>query len=261
MSVEHAREELHLLQRRREEVDAAVVQKHAERRDILEKIRLKRERDPESAAREIRLDQEIKGLVNRAQKIRQRIRALRERHHELTDKVDDAEKAVEEARKRRQERHDSGPKKAVEWAMNQVGEHESPSGSNWGEPVETWIKNAGYTFPVPWCGAFCHEAVVEHGGANVSTQLGYAGYIVDDARANRNGLREVSASEAKAGDIASLWNAEHVVTLTGPVVNGTFSTIEGNTSATDGSQSNGGTVAAKVRSVSDVDVFARPSYP
>lgn len=260
MSVENARKELRDLQQRRDRNEKAKSAKQTERRDLMEKLRHKERRDPKDQARANDLDEEIRRLHGEARELRKRIRELTDRHKELSDAIDAQERKLEAAVKRRRERREGGPDKAVKWAHGQVGVHESPAGSNWGHPVQDWIQRAGYTYPVPWCGCFAHEAVVEQGGANVYTQLGYAGNIIADARANRNGLRLVSASEAKAGDVASLWGAEHVVVLRGKISGSTFPTVEGNTSAANGSQTNGGEVAEKVRSVNDVDVFARPAY-
>ena len=153
----------------------------------------------------------------------------------------------------------SGPKKAVNWAEDQVGVTENPSGSNWGHPVQDWIQRTGYSGPVPWCGCFVHEAVVEVAGANVTVGLGYAPNIVNAAHAGTGGLRAVSSPDK--GDIGSLWNGEHVVLIRGPIVNGQVPTVEGNTSPSSaGSQYNGGCVALKYRAASDFDVFARPDW-
>ncbi|WP_111955079.1 CHAP domain-containing protein [Chryseobacterium lathyri] len=50
--------------------------------------------------------------------------------------------------------------KALEVAVSQLGKQESPPGSNWGEPVKTYLSSVGITFPAPWCMAFvywCYE--------------------------------------------------------------------------------------------------------
>ncbi len=156
----------------------------------------------------------------------------------------------------------SPAEKAVAWALAQQGTSEKPDGSNWGVPVQNWIKFTGYGSPVPWCGCFVAAAVVGKGGADIDQRirLGYNGYIVEDAEANRNGLREVGIGSARAGDIVT-FDFPHIALVRGPVRNGLLPTIEGNTSPTDsGSQANGGTVAAKQRPVSSVRVIARPAY-
>jgi hypothetical protein len=153
--------------------------------------------------------------------------------------------------------------KAVNWAMRQQGVAEKPDGSNWGVPVQDWIKFTGYGSPVPWCGCFVARAVVGAGGAKVPTRirLGYNGYIVADAEDDRNGLREVAISEARPGDIVT-FDFPHIALVRGRPSNGYLPTIEGNTSPlSSGSQANGGTVAAKSRPLSQVRVIARPTYP
>lgn len=157
-----------------------------------------------------------------------------------------------------------GPaKKAVRWALGQQGVTEKPDGSNWGVPVQDWIKFTGYTFAVPWCGCFVARAVVGEGRADIPQRirLGYNEYIVADAEAGRNGLREVPIGSARLGDIV-VFTFPHIGLVRGKVKNGLLPTIEGNTSPTSsGSQANGGTVAAKNRPVSQVRLIARPEYP
>ena len=157
------------------------------------------------------------------------------------------------------------PEKAVRWFMSQQGVAEKPDGSNWGVPVQNWIKSTGYSSPVPWCGCATKVAVVDHGKAKIPTpiRLGYTGYIEEDARAKRNGLTAVAFDKGKKGDIV-VFGFGHIAVLREDVRPGSSVclTIEGNTSPlSSGSQNNGGTVAAKTRSRSDVTVITRPKYP
>lgn len=46
--------------------------------------------------------------------------------------------------------------KALEIAITQLGEQEKPLGSNWGEPVKTYLKSVGITFPASWCMALMY---------------------------------------------------------------------------------------------------------
>lgn len=160
-------------------------------------------------------------------------------------------------------KRDQGPRAAVRWALSQQGQGEHPDGSNWGHPVQDWIEHTGYTSPEPWCGCFVHEAVVVHGHAKIPTgvHLGYGPAIIHDAESHQNGLVAVPFSSARPGDIAVLWGGEHVTLVRGNPSSTTVPTIEGNTSPnSSGSQYNGGIVAAKTRSRSDVSVIARPAY-
>lgn len=196
---------------------------------------------------------------------RDEVKALRE---QLRDVVAHDEDRIDELRKKLRElRHsqhpDGGSMAAVKWALAQAGITENPAGSNWGHPVQDWIVRTGYSGPVPWCGCFAHEAVVEIGGAAipVGVRLGYGPSIIADARAGTNGLTAVSLSDARPGDILSLWGGEHIALVRGQPSGSTMPTVEGNTSpGTEGSQFNGGCVAIKSRAFSDITVCARPAY-
>jgi len=155
---------------------------------------------------------------------------------------------------------------AIEKAMAYVGDHEEPSGSNWGGHVSEFIRFCGYTGPVYWCGCFACWVVVHLGGAKIPNRIrmGYAPYITADALAGVNGFTAVKVANGRKGDVGCLWGGEHVVTLRDDVKPGDTmaKTIEGNTSASDGSQSNGGEVALKERPLSEFDagIFARPNW-
>jgi hypothetical protein len=155
---------------------------------------------------------------------------------------------------------------AIAKALKLVGVHEEPAGSNWGGKVEDFILFTGYNGPVYWCGCFACWVVVKLGGADIPNQIrmGYALYITADALAGTNGFTAVSVHQARPGDVGCLWNGEHVVTIRESVKPGDtmVKTIEGNTSASDGSQSNGGEVALKERPIGDFDrgIVARPAW-
>jgi hypothetical protein len=175
----------------------------------------------------------------------------------------------EPALKRRYEAQHRGARAAVRWAHIQARRrvHEHPDGSNWGHPVQDWIKFTGYPGHVAWCGCFVAFAVVKKGGANVPKRihLGYDQDIIDDVRAGRNGFqRAVSVHHAKPGDIATFLlppdNDPHIGLVVGPTRNGLIHTIDGNTTTTDGSSSHGGAVAEKWRPVSQVTIVGRLHY-
>lgn len=155
---------------------------------------------------------------------------------------------------------------AIAKAMRYVGVHEEPAESNWGPEVSEFIKFTGYTGPVFWCGCFACWVVVKLGGAKIPNKIrmGYAPYITADALSNANGFTAVQVYAAQPGDVGCLWGGEHVVTVRETVKYGDtmVKTIEGNTSASDGSQSNGGCVALKERSITDFDrgIVARPNW-
>lgn len=158
--------------------------------------------------------------------------------------------------------------RAIKLSAGLVGVHEIPDGSNWGGKVEQMIKFTGYNEAVYWCGCAACWIVVKIGKANVPVRIrmGFAGYIEQDAHNNANGFRGFDPHAGRAGDVASLWGNEHVVTLREDVSPGDtmIKTREGNTSAStsSGSQFNGGQVADHERSISDIDgdVVARPAW-
>lgn len=54
--------------------------------------------------------------------------------------------------------------KALQIAISQIGQKENPLGSNWGEPVKTYLHSVGINFPAAWCYAFlyyCFERAAE----------------------------------------------------------------------------------------------------
>ncbi|HEX2319089.1 MAG TPA: hypothetical protein VHJ18_08925 [Streptosporangiaceae bacterium] len=163
---------------------------------------------------------------------------------------------------RRYEARKSGARAAVRWARSKIGAHENPAGSNWGKPVQEWITFTGYDGPVFWCGCFVAFAVVKQGGANVPDRmrLGFHEYINEDAMAGRNGFdRAVSVDQARPGDIAT-FNFKHIGLVVGRTKDGLIHTIDGNTSASDGSNPNGGEVAEHRRPVSEVLCVGRLRY-
>jgi len=164
--------------------------------------------------------------------------------------------------KRRHEARGSGAGAAVKWARSKIGVHENPPSSNWGKPVQEWITFTGYDGPVPWCGCFAAFAVVKMGGAKVPERmrLGFHEYIIEDARAGRNGFeRAVTVDRARPGDIA-VFSFGHIGLVVGRTKDGLIHTIDGNTSATDASSNNGGEVAEHRRSTSLVSCVGRLHY-
>ena len=45
---------------------------------------------------------------------------------------------------------------ALKVAITQLGQHEQPLGSNWGKPVQDYLKSVGIAFPASWCMAFVY---------------------------------------------------------------------------------------------------------
>jgi hypothetical protein len=130
-----------------------------------------------------------------------------------------------------------------QWLDKYVGVHESPDGSNKGEPQpSTWQRRVYGGDGVPWCACFAvcsawDNGIAGSGTAGVwnNTELAkkgqgiYKGYTTDPSR-------------VQAGDHAFI-GSDH----TGVIYDGkTGATVEGNTS-NSGSQYNGGAVVKKNR--------------
>jgi uncharacterized protein YkvS len=57
-------------------------------------------------------------------------------------------------------------KEALKIAATQIGKSENPLGSNWGKPVQDYLKSVGINFPASWCMAFvywCFEQAKKEG--------------------------------------------------------------------------------------------------
>lgn len=160
-----------------------------------------------------------------------------------------------------------GPEAALAFMKAHIGDHESPSGSNWGRPVQDWIHLAGYNSPVPWCGCFANAAIVAAGVPNGAGWIGYTPAIIQHAQRGIGGWSW--HSEGQPGDLVLFDTpggdpAVHVGMVVRKVGNGHYITREGNTSSgSSGSQDHGGTCAERDRVSTPafrIVGFARPPY-
>lgn len=200
--------------------------------------------------------------VIKAGKLGQVPQQLIRRPAALSEEDRDRAREREPRLRQRHEARQAGARAAVRWARSRIGVHENPRMSNWGHPIQDWILFTGYDEPVPWCGCFVAFAIVKKGGVQIPSRirLGLDTNINEDARAGANGFaREVSARHARPGDIAT-FNFRHIGLVVGTTKNGMIHTIDGNTSAADGSNNNGGEVAEHRRPISVVTCVARPRY-
>lgn len=190
---------------------------------------------------------------------------------------DDYRKRAEERKDRLKEMrkaHKQGPKAAVAYAKSMINVTEDSDVENAGADVVRKGKKGGVSFweeawglgACFWCLCFASYCVKFIGGAQISGNCCHAGEIERMARARTNGWVAVPASEAKPGDIA-LYNFEgsgepdHGELIVGPMKNGMFNDVGGNTSPdSGGSQNNGGGVYAKLRDPSMLTCVARPLY-
>lgn len=153
----------------------------------------------------------------------------------------------------------TGPTKAVAWALAQVGTVEQPPFSNRGPKIEDWERATLGSVGWPWCQAFVNAALVKGGGAQLKSA--YTPAVVQWANEKRFGLKRVDRPQP--GDFVyfkfpGVSNAfcDHV----GLYVGG-GKTVEGNTSSgTQGSQNNGGGVYLRTRPASQIVAYVRPTY-
>lgn len=151
-------------------------------------------------------------------------------------------------------------------AAKYIGVHESPQGSNWGNPYPAdWEKHFGFESGVPWCGCFACSMVILAGG-HVTGGVGFCPNIEAYARAGVNGFeRWVRTSRATQDGIGPGWltlfnwvggtEPEHVGIV--EKLHSTYAqTIEGNTSGTN--PSDGGMVARMERPYHFIVGFAKP---
>lgn len=158
--------------------------------------------------------------------------------------------------------------KVIEVARGELGYTEDPANSNLTKYGEAY---GGHMNGQPWCVMFlwwCFERAGERkafmgGGQTASCSILLRWY-------KEQGLT-VPVEDVQVGDIVILnfhgtKDAEHcgLVTAKGYSISDeiiqTITTIEGNTSSSDGSQSNGGMVCAKARYPSQLVAVCRPQY-
>lgn len=153
---------------------------------------------------------------------------------------------------------------ALNYALSFVGTKESPANSNRGPQIDKW-EQAVDMIAQPWCGAFVHAALDHAGVKGLSSRMRYCPYIIEDAKAGKNGLLKVVPWEDRTpGDLLVYqWDTgpvDHVglyfSDARGPV---TVNTVEGNTAV--GNDSNGGEVMRRVRDRKFVAAVVRPAYP
>jgi hypothetical protein len=147
--------------------------------------------------------------------------------------------------------------KALKKAISYIGVKESPPNSN-RVLFSDWYQMIG-----PWCAMFVTYCYVDAGSKAFQrgSRWAYCPYMVNDARAERNGLKMIKASEVKPGDVVLFdWQGDGVSDHVGifekwTKKNSKFTCIEGNTSTS--SNSDGGQVMRRDRDVKSVACFAR----
>jgi hypothetical protein len=123
--------------------------------------------------------------------------------------------------------------KAIEIAISQLGKQEVPHGSNWGEPVKTYLASVGINFPAPWCMAFVHwcfdQAAHQMG---VPNPLFRTGGVLDHWNRRRSQVGHVQGFQR--GDIFIMDHGKGLghTGIIESVEGNTLHTIEGNTNDT-----------------------------
>lgn len=138
----------------------------------------------------------------------------------------------------------SARSKCKDWLDSYIGVHENPDGSNRGSPQPSgWQKRVYGSDGVPWCACFAVCSSWDNGVSGSGT-AGVANNV-SLAKQGKGIYRGWTSdpSKVRAGDHAFI-GSDH----TGVIYDASDSTtVEGNTSASGGSQWNGGQVAKKKR--------------
>lgn len=146
---------------------------------------------------------------------------------------------------------------ALTEALKWVGTKEDPPNSN------RVIFSNWYGLIGPWCAMFVTYCFVQAKSKSFirGARWAYCPFMVNDARAQRNGLTVVPKDKVQPGDIAMFdWQgdgiSDHVGIVYTPVTTrGNFKCVEGNTSYAN--DSNGGMVMIRDRNAKQVLVFIR----
>ena len=150
--------------------------------------------------------------------------------------------------------------KALDKAISQLGIKESPPNSNI-TPYTKWYGMTG-----PWCAMFVtwsYEAVGNSPSFVQGKSYAYVPYIVNDARAKRNGL-SVTTSPIPGDLVCYDWGRDgvydHVGIFEKWLSGSSFNAIEGNTAT--GNDSDGGEVMRRSRSTTgQATTFVRVAEP
>ncbi len=155
--------------------------------------------------------------------------------------------------------------RAVDAFLAKVGTREEPAGSNSGGIITTMQTFWGFG-RVPWCGIACGYHAVKFGGVKgLRSDVAAVRSIENHARAGNApyGRWQSSPDGALPGSFVVIGGSGvHVGMLVAPLRGGAAKTVEGNTSfGPGGSQSNGGCVAVRIRSASEITGVATMNYP
>lgn len=168
-------------------------------------------------------------------------------------------------RKRRAAEQRSSRTRTVNAFLAKIGTREQPPGCNGGGIITTMQTFWGFG-RVPWCGIACGYHAVKFGGVSgLRSDVAAVRAIEGHARAGRApyGSWQSSPEGALPGSFVVIGGTGvHVGMLVQPLSGGRARTVEGNTSfGPGGSQSDGGCVAGRIRSASEITGVATMNYP
>lgn len=168
-------------------------------------------------------------------------------------------------RKERAEARRGSRGKAVNAFLAKVGTRERPPGSNGGGIISVMEAYWGFG-RVPWCGLACGYYAKKHGGV-----VGLRSDVAGVAAIENHALAGHQPYASWSNDISGLLPGSflviggfgvHVAMKVADAPGGGARTVEGNTSfGPGGSQSNGGCIAARVRSNAEIRGGAAMNYP
>ncbi len=154
--------------------------------------------------------------------------------------------------------------KAVDAFLAKVGTREAPPGSNGGGIITVMETYWGFG-RVPWCGISAGYHAEKFGGVDLRSDVASVQAITNHAKAGRSpyGRFQQDPGGALPGAFVIIGGpGVHVGMLVEAIGGGRAKTVEGNTSfGSSGSQSNGGCIAARVRSDSEIFGIATMNYP
>jgi hypothetical protein len=168
-------------------------------------------------------------------------------------------------RKRQATQGRSSRSRAVNAFLAKVGTKERPPGSNSGGIITTMETFWGFG-RVPWCGIACGYHAAKFGGVKgLHSDVAGVRAIEAHARAHQSpyGQWKQSPEGALRGSFVVIGGSGvHVGMLVQPLSGGSARTVEGNTSfGPGGSQSDGGCIAARIRSAAEITGVATMNYP
>ena len=120
---------------------------------------------------------------------------------------------------------------AVKVAITQVGKQEKPLGSNWGIPVQDYLKSVGIIHPASWCMAFVYWCFKQAAGTGTNPLIKTGGVL--DAW-NKADKKNKFTKDPKSGDIMIMDHGKGLghTGIVEKVDKNFLYTIEGNTNDT-----------------------------